>query len=381
MSTFILPDLGEGLQDAEIVNWLVAVGDTVSLDQPLVALETAKAIVEVPSPFKGKIKQLHGKPGEVINIGSALVEFELIDAAQASGIRDTGTVAGAVTVGNTVVDEPIVTRQTKQGQEVKAPVKTTPAVRALAQRLNIDLSSLHPTGPGGTITAQDVQNAADGESENGQSAIAGEPLKGTRRIMAQALTAAYAEVVPVTLSEDAVLSSTREYRDITVDIILSLIKACATEPALNAWYNSKAGTRQLFTEVNLGIAMDSPEGLRVPVIKKAETLSATALRAELDRYKNAVANKTITPAEMQGATFVLSNFGKFTGRYANPLVVPPTVAILGCGQLRKMPVVKDDKIVVGTVLPLSLTVDHRVITGGEAARFLRCLIQTLVADK
>jgi pyruvate dehydrogenase E2 component (dihydrolipoamide acetyltransferase) len=365
MSIFTLPDLGEGLQNAEIVNWLVAVGDTVALDQPIVALETAKAIVEVPSPFKGKIKQLHGRPGEVINIGAVLVEFELSEPSS-NDVRDTGTVAGTVAVGNTVVDEPVVMRQaTTQGQ-VKAPIKTTPAVRALAQRLNIDLSTVTPSGPGGSITAQDIETA---------------PLRGMRRTMAQSLAAAHAQVVPVTLSEDAILSPTRDYRDITVDIILSLIKACATEPALNAWYNSEAGTRQLFTEVNLGIAMDSSDGLRVPVIKKAETLSATQIRAELDRYKTAVADKTIKPAEMQGASFVLSNFGKFTGRYANPLVVPPTVAILGCGQWRKMPVVKEDKIVVGTVLPLSLTVDHRVITGGEAARFLKCLIEALVADK
>jgi pyruvate dehydrogenase E2 component (dihydrolipoamide acetyltransferase) len=378
MSIFTLPDLGEGLQDAEIVNWLVAVGDTVTLDQPLITLETAKAIVEVPSPFKGKIKQLHGQPGEVINIGAALVEFELSESL-ASDIRDTGTVAGSVIAGNTVVHEPILIRQIFSPGQAKASIKTIPAVRALAQRLNIDLSAVIPSGPGDSITTQDVGNAVG--TNNEQQQVRGEPLKGTRRMMAQALMAAYAEVVPVTLSEDAILSPTRDYRDITIDIILSLIKACVTEPALNAWYNSKTGFRQLFTEVNLGIAMDSPEGLRVPVIKKAESLSAAQLRTELDRYKRAVANKTITPADMQGASFVLSNFGKFTGRYANPLVVPPTVAILGCGQWRKMPVVNDDKIVVGTVLPLSLTVDHRVVTGGEAARFLKSLIQALVTDK
>lgn len=375
MSIFRLPDLGEGLQDAEIVNWLVAVGDIVVLDQPIVALETAKAIVEVPSPFKGKIKQLHGKPGEVINIGAILVEFELSESA-AGDIRDTGTVAGAVTVGNTVVHEPVITRQVSNQGQAKTAIKIMPAVRALAQGFNVDLSSVIPSGPGGSISVQDVVNIVGGRQQQ-----VGESLKGTRRVMAQALTVAHAEVVPVTLSEDAILSPTRDYHDITVDIILSLIKACATEPALNAWYNSKTGTRQLFTEVNLGIAMDSPEGLRVPVIKKAETLSAPQLRAELDRYKAAVANKTIAPADMQGASFVLSNFGKFIGRYANPLVLPPTVAILGCGQWRKMPVVKDDKVVVGAVLPLSLTVDHRVVTGGEAARFLKSLIEALVADK
>jgi len=321
MSIFKLPDLGEGLQDAEIVNWLVSVGDTVTVDQPLVALETAKAIVEVPSPFHGKIKQLHGKPGEIIAIGSPLVEFE------SDAPRDTGTVAGQVTTGNTVVDEPIVMR------------------------------------------------------ERGAKNKPGEALRGTRRVMARTMALAHAEVVPVTLCEDAVLSSTRNYSDITVDIIESLIQACQAEPDLNAWYDAKTGKRQLFSEVNLGIAMDSPEGLRVPVISKVNTLSRADIRVALDRLKTAVADKTITLVDMQGASFVLSNFGKFTGRYANPIVVPPTVAILGCGQWRKMPVVKEDKIVIGTILPLSLTVDHRVITGGESARFLKVLIQTLVGDK
>ncbi|MEY3182810.1 MAG: Dihydrolipoyllysine-residue acetyltransferase component of pyruvate dehydrogenase complex [Pseudomonadota bacterium] len=380
MSIFKLPDLGEGLQDAEIVHWLVAVGDTVALDQPLLAVETAKAIVEVPSPFQGKIKQLHAKPGEVVNIGAALVEFELAEDPQ-EGIRDTGTVAGAVATGNTVVDEPIITRQvTREVQKNHQSIKTTPAVRALAQRLNVDLSLVTPTGPEGLLTIKDVELFFSA-SDSRPIVTDGEPLTGARRVMAQALSHAHAQVVPVTLSEDAILSSNRVYKDITVDIILSIVNACKAEPALNAWYHAEAGTRQLFTELNLGIAMDSPEGLRVPVIKKVNTLSPEEIRRELENYKKAVADKTILPAQMQGASFVLSNFGKFTGRYANPLVVPPSVAILGCGQLRKMPVVKGNTIEVGTVLPLSLTIDHRVITGGEAARFLRSLIQTLVADK
>lgn len=394
MREFKLPDLGEGLQEAEIVSWHVAVGDTVALDQPIVSMETAKAVVEVPSPVGGKIRKLHGKPGDIIEIGSVLVEFEQQGVAGAgaepvSERPDTGTVAGKVEVGDVVLEERIVTRT--QAATGPHPLKATPAVRALAQRLNVDLSTVVPTGANGLLTLQDVQQAAGHGSDtprfntpqaaatthNLPAPFKGEPLKGVRRAMAHTMAQAHAQVVPVTLCEDAHLSLEKPQQDITVNLILSLIKACQVEPALNAWFDGAQNARQLLSEVHLGIAMDSHEGLFVPVMKNAERLSRDEIRNTLNQFKQQVADRSIKPEQMHGASITLSNFGKFTGRYASPIVVPPMVAILGCGQLRPEPMVQDGQIVVAQVLPLSLTIDHRVVTGGEAARFLKTLIQTL----
>lgn len=362
MNIFTLPDLGEGLPDAEIVQWYVKEGDTIKTDAPLVAMETAKAVVDVPSPVNGVIKTLFGKPGDIIITGAALVEFVNTDVPIQT--RETGTVAGTIEVGEKIITQP-ATRVTSHQQQ---DVKVTPAVRALAQKLQVDLANVTPTGPDNTITSNDVKQAVDLVL-----------LKGARRTMALAMEQSNQEIVPVTIVEDAILYKYQDSTDLTVQIILSLVAACKAEPALNAWYDGKARGRKLINQLDLGIAVDTEEGLFVPVLRDAGNKSAAELRIELDQLKQQVQQRTIKPEAMRGFSLVLSNFGKFSGRYATPIVVPPSVAILGVGKIRDAIVPINGQAQVAKLLPLSLSFDHRACTGGEASRFLGAAVENLEA--
>ncbi len=361
MKTFHLPDLGEGLAEGEIVKWHVKVGDSVQVDSPLVSIETAKAVVDVPSPYQGKISRLYAKEGDIVPTDSPLVDFE------GEGSRESSTVVGEIKVGEETLSEKATSVSSS------STVKVLPAVRALAKKLHVDLHTLTPTGNDNIITAEDVKRASQALS----TAQPLEPLRGVRRTMALTMMQSHAEVVPVTVVEDADISAWGEAHDVTVNIILALIHACQKEPALNAWYDGQAMGRRLFKEVHMGLALDTKEGLFVPVIHQADQKSAKVLREEIDKIKTEVENRTISIQKLQGATITLSNYGKFAGRYANPVIPLPTVAILGVGASREAVWGIDGKPSVRKTLPLSLTIDHRAVTGGEATRFLAALIEHL----
>lgn len=386
MSIFKLPDLGEGLPEAEIVEWHVNVGDEVKVDQPLVSMETAKAVVEVPSPQDGKISKLHGDAGDTILTGAPLVEFisESVNSESPATTerKDTGTVAGKIEETDNILEEEVITINRSKGA---AGPKATPAVRALARKLKVDLNNVSPTGPRNTITAKDVQAAADsGNSSATSTALQSksnlegyEPLKGVRKAMAQAMIKSHQEIVPVTVCDDAKLLNWTDKDDITIRVIQSVVAACKKEPALNSFYDGKSMSRKISDTINLGIAMDTKDGLFVPVIKDVGNKSGSELRGELNQLKAEVQNRTVPQDKLHGATITLSNFGKFAGRYANPIVVPPQVAIIGAGAIKDEPIVVDGKIVAGRVMPLAVTFDHRAVTGGEATRFLGEMIASL----
>jgi 2-oxoisovalerate dehydrogenase E2 component (dihydrolipoyl transacylase) len=365
MSIFKLPDLGEGLPDAELVEWHVQEGDKVVADQPLCSVETAKAVVEVPSPQSGVVKKLHGKSGDIVKVGEPLVEFEGEGAAPR---EDKGAVVGDVEVGKGVVEE-----TTEAGGRAKIGVKATPAVRALAKKLEVDLSVVTPSGSDGLITAADVQRVAKVLKEVGPA----EPLRGTRRTMARNMSQAHAEVAPVSIMDDADIHEWPAKTDITIRLVRAMVAGAKTEPSLNAWYDSHSVARRVLEKIHVGIAVDTEDGLFVPVLRDVGNRDAGDLRQGLERMKADVKARSIPPEEMRGYTITLSNFGTFAGRYANPIVQPPTVAILGAGKSREQVVARDGKPVVRRILPLSLTFDHRACTGGEAARFLAAVIQDL----
>jgi len=395
MTTFKLPDLGEGLPDAEIHEWYVAQGDTVKVDQPLVAMETAKAVVDVPSPFTGKVLKLCGKKGDMIQTGAALVEFEEEKPAQQTKVAatvgsqetDKGTVVGVIESGHVVLVE------SPTGIAVKtssAAVKATPAVRMLANTLGVDLTAVVGSGPGSVITTEDVKRVAlaathvsnkDGISKQKPTVplkdTLGEPLRGARRTMAQVMANSHAQVVPVTLTEDADMHRWPDKIDITLRIIQAIIAACQAEPILNAHFYGETLSHALRKEINLGIAVDTPEGLYVPVIRDIARLSTISLRETINAFKEKAKTNAFSPQELQDNTITLSNFGTIIGRYANPIVVPPTVAILGIGKLRYQVVAEVGKPAIHPVLPISLTFDHRAVTGGEAARFLAAFIDCI----
>ena len=453
--TFFLPDLGEGLPDAEIVEWMVKVGDTIKLDEPLVSMETAKAVVELPSPYSGKLLRVAGGPGDVITTGAWLMEMELdTSLPQRAEAQDTGHAhgaghapppvdapeapTGAESVMNT--PEPTETKSADAGTVVGAMqssdavrsetaiaiggVKAMPAVRALAKKLGVDLNRVAPSGADGVVTLGDVKQASEtGSARAGNpsppaparastpaySAPAtaratvpatrpaaapspmrndsmprataamdsDEPIRGVRRNMVRVMSQAHAEVVPTTLMDDADLHAWSHGEDIMARLIRALVHAAAAEPALNAWLNAKEGTLRRHSRVDVGIAVDSPEGLFVPALRNCDQLDAMQVRSELNRLRDGVKNRSLPPEDLTGYTVMLSNFGVFAGKYATPIVVPPCVCIVGAGRLHHAIVPVLGGMETHRMMPLSLTFDHRAATGGEAARFLRVMIDDL----
>jgi 2-oxoisovalerate dehydrogenase E2 component (dihydrolipoyl transacylase) len=465
--TFKLPDLGEGLPDATIVEWFVKEGDTVRLDENLVSMETAKAVVEVPSPVSGKVLKLAGAPGDVITTGSMLAEFELDpslpqraegqdtghhhgggdgnghsvgsqdpapddrvvasdeggaisadgepapkgEAGGDGGRDDAGTVVGAMQSSDAVRSDAVSSA---------GGVKAMPAVRALARKLKVDLARVSPSGADGVVTMADVKRAAaDGSATAGSTtrtspaqagrtqgqaaapAVAarstvsqsgrpmrtqppsvqasGQPeqLKGVRRNMARVMADAHSKVVPTTLCDDADLDAWLGKQDITARLVRAIVTACKTVPALNAWFDGDKLVRTLHPHVDLGIAVDTDDGLFVPALRNADMLDARGLREGINRLRAQVEDRSIPASELAGYTISLSNFGMFAGRYATPVVVPPCVAIVGAGKLSHDVVAVIGGIEVHRRMPISLTFDHRAATGGEAARFLKALLDDL----
>jgi pyruvate dehydrogenase E2 component (dihydrolipoamide acetyltransferase) len=363
VKTFRLPDLGEGLQEAEVSAWHVHENDEVAEDQPLLSVETEKALVDIPSPRSGRIKRLLAKPGDLLAVGAALVEF--VDGAEAKA--DSGTVVGRLETGRPAAPEPADT-------PAPARIKAAPAVRALAARLDVDLAIVTPSGPNDTVTSKDVERVARILKEVGPLEL----LRGVRRTMARSMTQAHAEVAPVTVNDDADLHAWwGRGTSPMLRLIRAIVAGCKAEPGLNAWYDSRAVGRRVLKSVHLGIAVDSPDGLFVPVLRDVGARTPEDLSAGLARLRHAVRARTIPPEELRGYTFILSNFGTFGGRYANPIVQPPTVAILGSGRVRDEVVAVDGAAQVHPIMPLSLTIDHRAVTGGEATRFLAAVIADL----
>ena len=303
MTIFHLPDLGEGLAEATIHEWHVKTGDTVKTDQLMVSVETAKAVVEVPSPYDGIIKQLFGKAGDVIKTGEALIEIETQSA--------TATVAGKLETSDIIL-----------APETFTQANTTSAWQSNAEKLS-----------------------------------------GIRLSMSQNMRRAADEVVPASIFDEADISAWPEKSDITARLIQALCYACQKEPELNAWFDGRQQKRLIHKEVHLGLALDTPQGLLVPVIKNAHTKSASELRDTINQFKTT----HLTPDHFQGGTITLSNIGTMAGYFATPVVLPPTVAIVASGKINKQT----------RKLPLSLTFDHRTVTGGEASRFLGAMLEFL----
>jgi pyruvate dehydrogenase E2 component (dihydrolipoamide acetyltransferase) len=362
MKIFKLPDLGEGLQEAEIVKWYVAVGDEVKADQPMVSVETAKAVVDIPAPYAGKIVKLYGQLGDIVHTGAPLVAFE-----GEADTPDAGTVVGRVEAGHKVVSEaPVVVPAT-------GGIKATPAVRALARKLNVDLAMVTPTGADGLITAHDVQRAARILAETGPIEL----MRGARRTMAQNMELATAEVASATLMDDADIESWPSGTHIMYRLLRALVAGCRAEPSLNAWYDSEKVGRWVLNKVDVGIAVDTPDGLLVPVLRNVDTREPEDIKRSLEKLIADARARKVPPEELRANTITLSNYGSIAGRYASPVVLPPTVAILGAGRIGKQVVVVGDQPAVHRVLPLSLTFDHRAVTGGEAGRFLNAVIADL----
>ncbi|HEU4483892.1 MAG TPA: dihydrolipoamide acetyltransferase family protein [Povalibacter sp.] len=387
MITFNLPDLGEGLPEAEVVSWHVKEGEHVELDAPLLSVETAKAVVEVPSPYSGVIARLHAKPGDTVQTGRPLVDFDLPDMPGASSpapaaspeVAAEGMVVGHMAASGTeLVDRAIVGRSRRTARD---RVRAAPAVRMLARRLGVDLTACNATGRHGLISVDDVLARANVGSGGGAPAVPGitddDRLRGTRKAMSVSMSQSRDQIAMCTVFDDADIHPWYGQADITVRIIRAIVAGAKAEPGLNALFDANVPARKIIEQVHLAIAVDSNGGLIVPVLRDVGSQSAAQLRATLNDLKERVRNRTVTVEEMRDYTFTLSNFGTMAGRYATPLVTPPTVAILGVGKVQRDVVAGASAPEIHMRLPLSLTFDHRCITGGEACRFLGAVIADL----
>lgn len=440
MIIFKLPDLGEGLAEAEIREWYVKEGDTITKEQALVSVETAKAVLDIPSPFSGTIEKLFGAPNDVVATGQALVGFfdenkaahpSMIDEepekketerkkeekkaeAIASIREDKGTVVGEIKTS----DELLIGQSAETAQIM---LRITPKARALAKELNIDVSSL--ASPGQLITPEMVRQAAQRMSNNisqnkvanqklntptfVQRAMSGEKITtvaekssscsptptqnsitqqetnidfgAMRHSMFDHMIESHRDVVGVTIFDEADIDHWFGKDDITQRLIQAIITACKVEPLLNASLDDKQLRYRLNPVINLGLAIDSPHGLYVPVIKDAAALTPQAIRQKIERFKFQAREKQLKAEDLHDATISLSNFGSIAGKFANAVILPPQVAIIAAGKCRRQVVAVKDAIAIHTILPISLSFDHRLITGGEAARFLACLLSNLEA--
>jgi pyruvate dehydrogenase E2 component (dihydrolipoamide acetyltransferase) len=398
VTTFNLPDLGEGLPEAEIVAWHVKEGDRIELDQPMLSVETAKAVVDVPSPYSGTIVKLHAKAGETVQTGGPLVDFDLpagaarasatssahatAAATQASATAGQGMVVGHMATSNEDFVDRAIVGGTRRG--IRGRVRAAPAVRMLAKRLNVQLSACAATGRHGLISMDDVLACANiGAARNRAPApvVIGltdaDRLRGPRKAMSASMSLSRDEVAMCTIFDDADIEPWAGRGDITARLIRAIVAGARAEPGLNAWFDPAGPSRKVIEQVNLAIAVDTREGLIVPVLKDVGAQSPEQLRDALNGLKVRTRERTVAPQEMRDYTFTLSNFGTMAGRYATPLVVPPTVAILGAGKLQRDVVAGVSAPEIHTRLPLSLTFDHRCITGGEACRFLAAVIEDL----
>jgi 2-oxoisovalerate dehydrogenase E2 component (dihydrolipoyl transacylase) len=385
MNTFKLPDLGEGLAEAEILEWHVKPGDHVVVDQPMVSVETAKAVVEVPVPYSGTVTALRGAVGDIVATGAPLIDF------------DSGTVVGRMEpTSEEELVEPVAiggTRGNGNGGgngDGAMRNRAVPVARALARRFGLDLTSIAGSGAGGLIKLDDVLVHAQSTAAPGLSPLDGrqsgldlpagataEPLRGARRAMAHSMSLARDQIPLSTVCDDADIHAWSKRGDYMLRLMRAMISAWRAEPALNAWYDSAGNTRVLFKHIDLAIAVDTPGGLIVPVLRNIQDKSPDELRSAIVAQKSAAHQRSLAPEDLRGFTLMLSNFGTLAGRYGIPRVVPPAVAILGAGKVRQDAVVVADAVVAHRRMPLSLSFDHRCITGGEACRFLAAAIGDL----
>jgi pyruvate dehydrogenase E2 component (dihydrolipoamide acetyltransferase) len=389
---FRFPDVGEGIAEGEIVKWLVKAGDRVKQDQPLIQVETDKAVVDLPSPYAGTVVDLHGKEGDIIKVGDVLVTIAENDEAQkapsAPVKKDSGSVVGHVE------EAP----EEMEGEPLN-PILAVPAVRSMAKALGVDLSGIRGTGPDGRITREDVEKAAAGRTtekvgkrtSDSYGAVEEIPIRGLRRTTAKHLSEASRMIAPVSYMDEADVTALEEIKIKQKEmaqksgvkltylpfVIKALISGLKLHPFLNATLDMEKDAIVLKKYYNIGIAVDSPDGLMVFVIKDADQKSILDLARVLNDLTHKAHDRTITLTDLKGGTFTITNYGVIRGTHGTPMINYPEVGILGTGRITDRPMVKDGQIVIRRMLPLSLTFDHRVVDGADAARFMDVVIRRL----
>lgn len=424
--SFKVPDLGEGLTEAEIVNWLVKVGDAVELNQPIVEVETEKAIVEVPSPFEGKIKELRGKVGEKVEVGSVFVVFDVAgddeSPAEAGSRKEVLVGYGPEEGGGKRRKQRKIGRRkgddesSAEGSDQPVAALATPPVRKLARELGVDIDELKGSGPDGRVTREDVQAAANGSAPAAAPAPATAPpaaraaatstpaaspkprvsddtederipVRAIRRSIAEKMVRAKRTIPHVTewLEVDATelmavrqqLKNAPEAKEVKISplpiIAKALTAALKSYPLINASWDDETTEIVVHHRVHLGIATDTDRGLLVPVVKDADRLTIFEIAAETARLAELSRTGKIGPSDLTGSTVTITNIGSFGMQSGTPIINHPEAAILAPGAIVAKPWVVDGKIEVRQIMTLALAFDHRLIDGAYAGRFLRHL--------
>ena len=374
---FKLPDLGEGVAEGEIARWLVAEGQEIAEDDPLVEIQTDKATVEVPSPAAGTVARILVGEGEQVPVGTPLVV-----------IGDDGALESPPEEQRTPTAEPAPSAGVPSGEQPRGRVQATPLVRRIAAELRVDLAAIAGSGAGGRVTEEDVRAAAAG-GVTVEGGTAGEktpgpgeerrvPLRGVRRRIAEHLTRAHREVPAVTVVEECDLTAVSQIRGETsyvAYLLAATVEGLRAVPELNARLDGEEIV--VLDRYDLGVAVQTDEGLVVPVVRGVDSRSLAELDAESRRLAEEAYAGTLKPEELRGSTFTVTSAGRYGGLFATPLVNHPEVGILGLHRIADRPVVVDGEIAIRKIGWLSCTFDHRVVDGVRASEFLLQVVERL----
>jgi len=404
---FKFPDIGEGLTEGEIVRWLVKEGDEVKEGQPLVEVETDKALAEIPCPKTGVILKILAKEKEIVKVGQVIVIIREQGESFAAPPEKPKSVGVVGELEEAPEEIPIVAAKTEPAKPalVSEHVLATPAVRGLAKELGVDINQVRGSGPEGRVLEKDVRQFAESQRKPLEPEkkitkvkkydlygyVDRIPLRGVRRSIAKAMVKSKYTAPHVTTIDEADVTELWKIREkekkvaekkgIKLTILPFIIKAAIAglmeHPYLNATLDDENEEIILKKYFNIGVATDTPEGLMVPVVKNAKDKSILQIAQELTQLVEKARNRTIDLADLKGGTFTITNFGALGGIYGTPIINHPEVAILGVGKIKEMPVVRNGRMVVRKILPLSLSFDHRVVDGAEGARFLNTVIARL----
>jgi pyruvate dehydrogenase E2 component (dihydrolipoamide acetyltransferase) len=372
--TFLLPDIGEGLTDAEIVEWSVAVGDPVEEGTLLCEIETAKAVVELTAPWPGVVLHLGGEAGDTIAVGAALVV-----------IGEPGETWSADTEPAALSSESAAAPSSPAGPEATEPaVKAMPVVRRLAAELGVDLAAVTASGPGGRITREDVQAAAAAGPVGGP-ADERVPLSRLRRTIASHMSQSWDEIPHVTTFDDVNVkplvdlraSLAAEGRAVPLEALLvrAALPALAAHPEFNATLEDEELV--LHRRYDIGVAVDTPGGLVVPVLRAADQLDLAGLGAAIEDLSTRARTRKLEPTELAGGTFTVSNIGALGGGHGTPIIPTGTTAIVSFGRATDTATVVEGVVAIAPIMPVSLSYDHRVIDGGLGRRFVDDLVAAM----
>jgi pyruvate dehydrogenase E2 component (dihydrolipoamide acetyltransferase) len=407
---FNFPDIGEGLDEGTIAEWYVVKGQKVNSGDALLKMETDKVVTDIPSPRTGTVVMVYGKEGEIVKVGEPLVELEIEGTASDDATTEAVQEEGAGVVGTLEVagnnawlpagDEGLTKEKTEQPKPAKK-VLATPVARAMAKDAGIDINLVIGTGPGGRVTTEDVKKYAESSKPllDAQKTVlvplservTVEPLSQIRKTIAKNMMISHEHTVPMTVHEESEISELYrirgKYKQILADqgiklsylpfIIKAVALALKNHPVLNAQLDMEKGQIIYKHYYNIGIAVDTPEGLLVPVIRDADQLGITEIARQINDISVRAKDRKISMEEMKDGTFTITNYGSIGGLFAVPVINYPQSGILGVGRIVEKPVIRNDEIQKGRIMPLSLSVDHRIVDGGEVTRFINEVITYL----